>query len=51
MKLFVLTPCAEQDVGDIWDYIAADSIEAADQVLDSLERTVMKLAKSPGIGR
>ncbi len=50
MKLFVLTPCAEQDVGDIWDYIAADSIEAADQALDSLERPMMKLAKSPGIG-
>ena len=33
MKRFVLTPRAEQDVSDIWDYIADDSIEAADRVL------------------
>lgn len=27
-KSFVLTPRAEQDIEDIWDYITADSIEA-----------------------
>ena len=34
MKRFVLTPRAKQDVNDIWDYIADDSIEAADRVLE-----------------
>ena len=29
MKRFVLTPRAKQDVSDIWDYIADDSIDAA----------------------
>ena len=50
MKGFVLTPRAKQDVNDIWDYIADDSIEAADRVLDALETTMVKLAKNPGIG-
>ena len=50
MKPFVLTPRAEQDVSDIWDYIAADNIEAADRVLDALEKALHKLAKNPGIG-
>jgi plasmid stabilization system protein ParE len=50
MKPFVLTPRAEQDVSDIWDYIADDNIEAANRVLDVLESTMLKLAKNPGIG-
>jgi len=50
MKPFVLTPRAEQDVSDIWDYIADDNIEAADRVLDALENAMVKLAKNPGIG-
>ena len=50
MKLFILTPRAEQDVSDIWDYIADDSIEAADRVLAALEKTVHRLSKNPGIG-
>ena len=37
MKPFILTPRAEQDVSDIWDYIADDNIEAADRVLAALE--------------
>lgn len=50
MKRYVLTPSAKRDVNEIWDYIANDSIEAADRVLDALESAMIKLAKSPGIG-
>jgi len=50
MKRFILTPRAAQDVSDIWDYIADDSIEAADRVLDALHSVVVKLAKNPGMG-
>jgi plasmid stabilization system protein ParE len=50
MKPFVLTPRAEQDLSDIWDYIAADSVDAADRVLTALERAIYKLSKSPGLG-
>jgi plasmid stabilization system protein ParE len=47
---FVLTPRATQDVNEIWDYIAADNVEAADRVLDALDRAMIKLTKNPGIG-
>jgi plasmid stabilization system protein ParE len=50
MKRFILTPRAKQDVNDIWDYIADDNIDAADHVLDALDRAMVKLGKSPGIG-
>jgi plasmid stabilization system protein ParE len=50
MKPFVLTPSAEQDVNNVWDYIADDNIEAADRVLDTLENGMVKLAKNPGMG-
>ena len=50
VKRFVLTPRAEQEIEDIWEYIAGDNIEAADRVLDALETAMFKLAKNPGIG-
>lgn len=49
-KPFVLTPRAEQDIGDVWDYMASDSIAAADRVLAALEKAICRLAKTPGIG-
>jgi antitoxin ParD1/3/4/toxin ParE1/3/4 len=49
MKRFILTPRAKRDINDIWDYIADDNIEAADRVLDALDKALRKLAKNPGI--
>jgi toxin ParE1/3/4 len=50
MNLFVLTPRAEQDISDIWDYIADDNIKAANRDLDTLENAIIRLAKNPGMG-
>src|SRR5579859_6175738 len=50
MKSFVLTPRAENDLNQIWDYIADDNIEAADRVLNALEAAFIKLTKTPGMG-
>jgi plasmid stabilization system protein ParE len=50
MKRFILTPRAKQDVNDIWDYIAADNIGAADRVLEALDKAMARVAKNPGIG-
>lgn len=50
MTPFVLTSRAEQDIGDIWDYIAGDSIAAADRVLESINQALHRLAKNPGVG-
>ena len=50
MKRFVLTPLAEQDLRDIWDYIASDNIHAADRVLKAIQTALRRLAQSPGTG-
>ena len=50
MKSFILTPRAEQDVSDIWEYIASDSLVAADRVVAALEKAMFNLAAAPGIG-
>lgn len=47
---YVLTPAAEQDIDEIVDYIAADSVEAALLVLSDLRRAMQKVAATPGIG-
>ena len=49
-EAFVLTARAQQDVSDIWDYIAGDNVTAADRVLDALNGAMIKLARNPGIG-
>ncbi len=50
MRAFVLTRLAARDLSEIWDYLAADNVEAADPVLAALEKGMRKLAKQPGIG-
>jgi toxin ParE1/3/4 len=50
MKDFILTPIAERDVSEIWDYISLDNAEAADRVLAALESAMVKVAKNPGVG-
>jgi toxin ParE1/3/4 len=47
----VRTPRAEEDLIDIWTYIALDDVRAADRVLDELERKTVLLASNPNIGR
>jgi toxin ParE1/3/4 len=47
----VRTARAEQDLIDIWTYIALDNERAADRVLDALERKTRLLARNPNIGR
>ena len=50
MKRFVLTPDAAQDLDDIWEYIAADSLDAADRLTGELYDRILVLAATPGIG-
>jgi toxin ParE1/3/4 len=47
----VRTDRAEEDLIDIWTYVALDNERAADRVLDMLERKTRLLAKNPNIGR
>ena len=50
MTAYVLAPEAVQDLNDIWDYIAADSVDAADRVMDTLFAAFAQLAAMPGLG-
>jgi toxin ParE1/3/4 len=42
---------AEQDLIDIWKYIAEDSPKAADRVVDHFRSTLQMLALNPFMGR
>lgn len=50
MKRFVLSPEACADLQDIWEFIAEDSCEAADRVLEAFYRAFSQLAAMPGMG-
>lgn len=50
MRQYRVTPQARKDLKEIWEYIARDSIDRADMVLERIERALQRLARSPGVG-
>ncbi len=50
MSGFVLHPEAYTDLAEIWDYIAADSLDAADRTLEEICDPIKSLAAFPFIG-
>src|SRR5258705_12807663 len=42
---------ALKDLDQIWLYIARDNIDAAENLVDSIEAAAKRLAQMPGIGR
>ena len=49
-KRYRLTLRAEEDVRDIWLYIAADNINAADKLIDCFTELYERLAANPQMG-
>ena len=47
---FSLSAKAEQDIRDIWLYIAQDSISSAEKIADQLEEAFLMLSTHPSIG-
>jgi plasmid stabilization system protein ParE len=47
---FILTPQARADLLEIWNYIAEDSQENANEVLERLYVAFTRLAETPGMG-
>ena len=47
----LFTEQSEKDMDDIWDYIAHDSIDAADRFIDRVHEKCRLLAETPGMGR
>lgn len=50
MPELILSPEAEQDLIDIWSYIADDSLVNADHYIDKLYDKAVILSKNPEIG-
>ena len=50
MKSCRLTPAAEDDIFDIWRFIASDNPGAADQMESDLFAAFQKLAENPKLG-
>lgn len=50
MPAILITPAAEEDLINIWLYIARDNEEAADRVYEAAENTFEILADSPRMG-
>ena len=50
MSDYVLGPGADLDLDDIWEYIAADSVDAADQWIAKLFDAFEAIRRMPGIG-
>jgi antitoxin ParD1/3/4/toxin ParE1/3/4 len=47
---YVLSLDADEDLTDIWEYIAADSIDAADRWIGKLFDAFESLARHPNLG-
>jgi antitoxin ParD1/3/4/toxin ParE1/3/4 len=50
MTGYVLSVDADSDLDEIWEYIAADNIDAADRWIGKLFDAFEALARTPGIG-
>jgi plasmid stabilization system protein ParE len=50
MSSYVLGPDAGFDLEDIWEFIAADSVDQADRWIGTLFDAFDQLAHSPGMG-
>ena len=47
MSQFVLHPEAYSDLTEIWEYIAAESLDAADRVVDEIYKSINSLVRFP----
>jgi plasmid stabilization system protein ParE len=50
MSGYLLGPDAEWDLDDLWEYIAQDSVGAADRLMAEIFEAFEVLARNPGMG-
>lgn len=50
MSKYVLHPGAAEDLNEIWDYIAQDSLDSADRVIRNIYKAIQSLIATPNIG-
>ncbi len=50
MSGFTFHPDAVSDLDDIWEFISADNLDAADRVVAEILSTIGNLVRFPGLG-
>ena len=50
MSRYILGRDSEQDIDALWEYIAKDSLQAADRLIAEIFDAFESLARNPGIG-
>jgi antitoxin ParD1/3/4 len=50
VSTYWLHPDAFADLNDIWEFIAQDSVDAADRVLDEIQKAINMLVRAPLAG-
>jgi plasmid stabilization system protein ParE len=50
MSSFIFSPAAQQDLIEIWQYIAEDNLRAADKVIQTIQEKCNLLSQQPNIG-
>ncbi|MCU1333552.1 MAG: hypothetical protein JWM08_2544 [Candidatus Angelobacter sp.] len=50
MNAYSFHPDASADLSDIWEFIAQESVDAADRVLDEIENAINMLVSNPHAG-
>jgi len=50
MSGFVLHPEAHKDLEEVWEYVAADNLDAADRVREEIYEAIQSLVPFPHIG-
>ncbi|MHC5763940.1 type II toxin-antitoxin system RelE/ParE family toxin [Nostoc sp.] len=51
MATILIKPLAQADLLDIWNFIASDSFDKADQLLKKIDSQLKMLASNPGMGK
>jgi toxin ParE1/3/4 len=51
MPEYILDPCVEDELWDIWHFIVQDNPDAATRVIEAAYETFKTLAANPGLGR
>jgi antitoxin ParD1/3/4 len=50
MSGFVLHPQAYEDLDELWEYLATDSLDAADRLREEIYETIQSLVPFPHVG-
>ena len=51
MTAYLVSPLAQADLDEIWDYVARDSPAAADRLVAAFQEKFLLLAKQPLLGQ